>query len=58
MKQKTVRRFLNRNKWGIAAKRGNISFFRRVNQCKVALGADPLKLGNYSIWERLSLLFR
>lgn len=44
MKPKTARRFLNRNKWKIGKREGNSSFYRRVNQCKVALGADPLKL--------------
>ena len=47
MKPKTARRFLDRNAWKIT--RGNDkdtspSFWRRVNQSKVVLGADPLKL--------------
>lgn len=60
MKAKTARRFLDRNKWKIKSKEGNASFFRRINQCKVSLGADPVKLVDYStvsIWQRLMRAF-
>lgn len=58
MKTKTARRFLDRNKWKIGKREGNSSFYRRVNQCKVALGADPLKLSKDSSSGPLGLMSR
>lgn len=51
---KTARRFLNRSTWKMAG--GKIfppSFYRRINQAKVVLGADPLKIDDNRLVDRV-----